>query len=67
MKCVCGYEKLGYRIDDNGKYRNFDPEKQDFTQLKINGQIPSNNCDGFKLAIITLYVCPECSTIKYDD
>jgi len=66
VKCVCGYEKIGKIIDDNGHYGDADPEKEDFKEIRIIGKVYDEWLREFNIKELTLKVCPECGTVKME-
>jgi hypothetical protein len=63
-KCgECGYEKHGHDIDEDGKYRDFDPEKEKFQHAIVDGHIVGSCLDKKYLSIL---ICPNCKTIQFD-
>ncbi len=66
-KCVCGYEKIGKLIDENGHYVDVDPEKKNFKEIKIVGKEYDEWFHCYAPKEFVLKVCPVCSTIKMEE
>ena len=69
MKCVCGYEKLGEGIQEDGQWRDADPEKEDFGQFyvvcqKYGYEYAGSRSKSYFPVEMTMYACPECGTLK---
>jgi putative component of toxin-antitoxin plasmid stabilization module len=66
-KCLCGYEKIGNTIDEDGRYGDADPEKKGFRELRIIGTEYDHWYNTIEPKEITLLVCPACGTVKMEE
>lgn len=69
MKCICGYEKLGEGVQEDGQWRDADPEKEEFGKLsvvcqKYGYEYSGSRYKSFSPTDIILNICPECGTVK---
>ena len=74
MKCLCGYEKVGYawrtvkkaikgQIIEKDNWINVDPKKEAF--IEILGHFTIKEDDGHT-KLVDIYACPKCGTIRME-
>ena len=66
MKCVCGYEKLGEGIQEDGQWRDADPEKDSFREIVVIANTDTYVDIWYCPVKVAFYACPESGTLKVE-